>query len=370
MRSDDDTALGEMRSGWRATKRVLRRLLSGTHLNRRAPQLAILVLIAVGLQVAAAAGLSYVAGFHAVDAVLGRFHPIWLVGIAGALVLSFVGYAFAYRGVFVVEGGPRLHPRTFAAVVAAGFGGFLARGGSTLDKFALEGAGVDEWEANARVSALAGIEHGVLGIGGWATALAVLAIGLGRPPWDFTYPWAIVPIPGFALAFWLAEKYRERFHDVEGWRKNVGIFLDAVHYARKLFLRPWEYPTAIPGMFAFWAADAFAVWCGLRAFGFSMDAAQLFIGFATGMAFTRRTGPLGGAGVLTLTVPLTLWYSGAPLAVAVVGFFVYQIFSLWLPLPFSIASLPTLRRIGNVQTEEAPDRAGDSGGEPALREAG
>jgi len=39
-------------------------------------------------------------------------------------------------------------------------------------------------------------------------------------------------------------------------------------------------------------------------FGFRMNAAALFVGFATGMVFTRRTGPLAGAGVLALVLPL------------------------------------------------------------------
>jgi hypothetical protein len=47
--------------------------------------------------------------------------------------------------------------------------------------------------------------------------------------------------------------------------------------------------------------------------------AALYIGFATGMVFTRRTGPLAGAGMLALVLPVTIWYSGAPFAVAVVG---------------------------------------------------
>jgi hypothetical protein len=38
------------------------------------------------------------------------------------------------------------------------------------------------------------------------------------------------------------------------------------------------------------AADAFATWAGVAAFGFRMNAAMLFVGFATGMVFTRRTG--------------------------------------------------------------------------------
>ena len=69
-------------------------------------------------------------------------------------------------------------------------------------------------------------------------------------------------------------------------------------------------------MTVFWAGDAFAVWAGLAMYGYPMNSAALFVGFATGTVFTRRAGPLAGAGVLTLILPLALCHCGAPLAVA------------------------------------------------------
>ena len=121
-------------------------------------------------------------------------------------------------------------------------------------------------------------------------------------------------------------------------------------------------------MVVFWLGDMVAAWAGLAMFGFDMNGAQLIVGMATGMVFTRRTGPLGGAGVLGLVLPLTLWYSGAPFAVAVVGVFAYRVVSLWLPLPFSIASLPTLRRIGQHQMPGAEGVAKAPRAEPAMQQ--
>ena len=93
-------------------------------------------------------------------------------------------------------------------------------------------------------------------------------------------------------------------------------------------------------MALFWAADALGTWAGLAMFGVQMNAAALFVGFATGMVFTRRTGPLAGAGVLALILPLTIWDSGAPLAVTVAGVFVYRVLALLMPMPVSLAALP------------------------------
>jgi hypothetical protein len=111
-------------------------------------------------------------------------------------------------------------------------------------------------------------------------------------------------------------------------------------------------------MALFWAADALAAWAGLAAFGFEMNAAALFVGFATGMVFTRRTGPLAGAGVLALVLP-TIWVSGAPFAVAVVGIFAYRVLALLMPMSVSLAALPTLKTMG-----QRPEPAN----EPALQQ--
>jgi uncharacterized membrane protein YbhN (UPF0104 family) len=340
--------------------------LSVVHLRRRGSMIALLVVVAVLLELAAGTGLAYVAGWSKVRAVVGDADWAWLVVLVGALLTSFVGYHYAYRGIFRVEGGPVLPRRQMRAVVAAGFGGFLAHGGGALDQYALQAAGADEQDAKIRVAGLAGLEHGVLAIGGCAAAIVVLASGRSAPPLDFTLPWAVIPIPGFLIAFWAAERYRGRFADRDGWRVKVGTFLESIHVIRVLFVHPLRWGTAVCGMALFWAADAFATWAGLAIFGFRMNTAALFVGFATGMVVTRRTGPLAGAGVLALVLPLTIWASGASLAVAIVGVFVYRVLALLLPMPVSLAVLPTLRTMGDRPASRTPQSAGDLT-EPALR---
>jgi uncharacterized membrane protein YbhN (UPF0104 family) len=317
-----------------------------------------------GLELAAGTGLAYVAGFAAVQHVLPRFWLDWdwLAGVVGALAVSFVGYYLAYDGVFSVEKGPRLPARQMRAIVAAGFGGFLSHGGPTLDAYALRATGVSKRDASVRVTALAGLEHGVLSIGACAAAIVVLVTGRATPPLDFTLPWAIVPLPGFLLAFWLAERYRDRLRRRPGLRGKAGLFFDAIHLVRRLFLAPGQDWPAVPGMALFWAADMLAAWLGLAAFGYQMNAATFIVAMATGMVFTRRTGPLAGAGILALVLPPTLWYCGAPLPVAIAGIFAYRLLSLLLPLPFALAALPRLRRMARRRGSPEPDAA-----EPALR---
>lgn len=318
---------------------------SGHHVHRRRESLVALLMLTAALQVAGAIGIAYVAGWDATRAVLGRLDWPWLLAAAAVLPVAFTGYYYSYRGIFRADGGCDVSHRHLWPVVTAGFSGFLAYGGSALDDHALRAAGTGRREAKVRVSALAGLEQGVLGLGGCVASIAILAAGAARPTPGFTLPWAIVPVPGFLVAFWLAERFRDRLRGRSGWRGGAGIFLDAVHLIRELFRWPVDQEPAVLGMAVFWAGEAFAVWASMAAFGFRMGPAALVVGFATGLLFTRRTAPFGGAGVLMLILPVTIWYAGAPFAVAVVGVFAYRVLAIWLLLPVSLASLPRLRRL-------------------------
>lgn len=337
------------------------RWLSVPHIQRRWGGLSVLIACAALLELAAGAGLAYVAGFSRIRSVLGDVQWAWLAMLAGALAVSLAGYYFAYRGIFRVGGGPEVPRRQMRAVVAAGFGGLFAHGRGALDQYVLEAAGAGRREARARATGLAGLEQGVLAIGGCGAAIAVLASGAARPPGDVTIPWAVLPVPGFLAAFWAAERYRDRFGGRPGWRGALGTFLDSVHLVRELFVRARRWGLALLGMALFWAAECFAVWAALAAFGVRMNAATLIVGFGTGMVFTRRVGPLGGAGILALVLPAALWSSGAPLAAAVAGVFAYRVLSLWLPMPVALSVLPTLRAMSKHKAAPA------SGGNPAIR---
>ncbi|MGH9105241.1 MAG: hypothetical protein ACRDZX_05275, partial [Acidimicrobiales bacterium] len=274
---------------------------------------------------------------------------------------------YAYRAVYLVDGGPDLTRRQMRAAVITGFGGFFARGGGALDKYALEAAGADERDAKVRVSSLAGMEHGVLALVGEAAAIAVLIAGYKSPPADFSVPWAVIPLPGFLVAFWAANRYRDRFRGRGGWGAKLGVFLDSIYLIRDLFVQPRRYWRPLLGMAGFWLSEIFAGWAGLHAFGFGMNGATFIVGFGTGMVFTRRTGPLAGAGILALVLAVTVWYSGAPFGAAVAGIFAYRFLSLWLPMPVALATLPVLREMGHERVPGA-EQKGEGLGEPALEE--
>lgn len=343
--------------------------LSGHYLARRTAEIWALIAAAAVLQLAAGIGLGMAAGGDAIAAALGAVHAAWFAPMVGAVLVSFVGYYLVYGELFGLEGGPRLSGRQMRAVVAAGFGGYLAHGASALDLYALQGSGVREREAKVRVGALGGLEHGVLGVAGWVAAVAVLMLGRRAPPYSFTLPWAVVPPPGFLVGFAAAAPIARRLRWRQGVAGALGIFADAVVLIARIFGHPLRHGRALGGMALFWAADFFAGWLGLAAFGVHIDAAVFVVAFATGMIFSRRTGPLAGAGVLTCTLSACVWYSGAPLAATVCGIFAYRFVTFWLPLPFALASLPTLRAIGGLPLPRAPGTARPPAGEPALDDA-
>lgn len=347
----------------------MRRLLDrifGSYLERTSVQLVLLLVVAAALQLAGGAGAAEIAGFSAVEHVLHTVDWPYLAALAGALVVSFLAYYHAYRGIYSVNRGPLLPPIQMLSVVVAGFGGFLAHGGAAVDTYALEAAGSDERDAKVRTVALDGMEHGIMSLIGEVAAILLLIRGTRQPPLDFQVPWATLPLPGFLLAFWLAGRYAPGCRDKGSWRGRLGIFLDAVGLIRAIFRHPWRRALTLSGMALFWLVEMTAGWLGLAAFHYFMGMPQFIVGFCTGMVFTRRTGPFAGAGVLELVLPLTLWASGAPLATAVVGIFAYRVVTVWLPVPFALQRLPSVRRM--AQRPEATRRVRHTE-EPALREA-
>jgi hypothetical protein len=320
--------------------------------------LAALIAAAGLLDLAAGTGLSYVAGFGEVRSVLGRADWPWLAAMAGALCVSFTGYHAAYRGIYRAEGGYRLPRRTLLAVVMAGFGGFFAHRGRTPDDLALQKAGADPRESYVRAGTLGGMEQGVLALFGCAASAVLLVRGLAFPPADVTWPWVAIPVPAAVIALWAAGRYARRLRGRPGWRGQMSVFLDSVRLAAALFRRPLRHWVALGGMLTFWAAEMFAVWAGLAAFGLRMDGAALICGFCTGMVFTRRVTPLAGAGTMTLILPVTIWTCGAPLAIAVAGTFAYRALTLWLPMPFALVSLPALRQLSEQSLPGEADRLG------------
>lgn len=282
--------------------------------------------------------------------------------------MAFCGYYLAYRGIAGAEGGPEIDSRSLLPVVTAGFGGFLAQGGTALDDFAMRAGGADKREAKVRVSALAGFEHGVLAMIVCLASIISVALGQQIPRPDFTWPWAIIPPLGFGAAIWAAERYRARLRRGKGWRRRVGMFFDAVHVVFENLRSPRKHGSAVLGMAVYWGGDMFGLWAATAAFGFHIGALAVIVAVGTGMVFTRRTGPLGGAGIVDVALVATLWNAaGVPFAAATLGVAAYRFFTLWMPLPASLVALPRLRALGRRGGGASGRGTSADEGEPALQ---
>jgi hypothetical protein len=327
-------------------------VLSHHHVGTKSHRLLLLTALAALLYLAAGFGMAYIAGFDAVWRVAQHPHWPWLAASLGGVVLAFAGYYFGYRGVGKIEGGPDdLSHADRLAVVAAGFGGFLAHGGTGIDRAVMRAAGGSRREAKVRVTLLGGLEHGILAIPCSVAAIVLLWEGVWKPPLDFIIPWAVGPTVGFAAAYWAAQRYRDRLRGRGGWREKLSLVFDATHLVGAMFRSPARHARSISGMLLYWLGDMWALWAALAAFGFRMNGASEMVAFGTAMIVTRRTAPLGGAGIMGAALAPTLWYSGAPWAAAVLGTFSYRFFALWPPQPLSFLMLPRLRRL----LEGSPD---------------
>jgi uncharacterized membrane protein YbhN (UPF0104 family) len=329
----------------------LRHLLRpAPHLERNAAQHALLVAIGGALALGAAVGIAWAAGFGSVLRELRHADLIWLPVAFGMEIAAYVGYVVAYREVARVEGGPRLGLARAGAIVAAGFGVFVIRGGFVVDRQALEAAGLEPRQARARVRGLGALEYAVLAPAAALAAMILLARGSTHPSLGFTLPWLIAVPLGFIAAF-AALTIRHRVGDEGGWRAVLKHLLDAVHMLKKLAAQRAEFGGAFLGATLYWAGDVGCLWASLRAFHDSPDLAALIIGYATGYALTRRTLPLGGAGSVEALVSFALAWTGIPLAKAVLAVCAYRIFNLWLPLLPAAIGLRHLKRWRDVAAQ-------------------
>jgi hypothetical protein len=320
--------------------------------------LALFTAIAVVLFVGAMTGLAAIPGYHEMERVLAGVRWPWLAASVGGVLAAFAGYLAAWQGIAQGGGGPELTPSQRFAAVMVGFGGFIGRGGSAVDRYVMLASGADEREADVRIAGLDALEHLPLAVGCCAAAIYLLAAGrTDPPPLDFAWPWAVGPPLGALIVLPLVARYRGRLRGARGWRRYAGIGLDGVQLLLEVVRNRRSGPLALAGMTLYWAGEMFALWAGLAAFGLMMLVPVVMLSEAIGYVLTRRGAPFGGAGFIDVFLALCLWDCGAPLAGAIAGVFAYRFFSLFLPLPFAFSWLPVLRSIGGEQSAPSAEPA-------------
>ncbi len=319
------------------------KVLFAHHREHEAHHVVMVMIVAAALSLIATIFVAGAAGYVAVASRLRHANTYWFpFAIAGA-VAAHVGYTFAYREVANVGRGVRLGALRAGAIVAAGFGMFIPRGGFAVDIEALEDLGVSPEEARVRVLGLGSLEYAVLSTGAFVCALFLL-LDHAHAQRAVTLSWTIGVPAGTALAL-LAVHYRKWI--CRGRLKRIlGPPLEAIGVVGQIVASPRRHgAAAFTGMAVYWAGEVFVLWVCLAAFDRNTPSvAAVVVGYATGYALTRRTLPLAGAGAVEALLPFALTWVGYGLPSAVLAVFAYRIFNLWLPLGPSAAALYALQR--------------------------
>ena len=347
------------------------KVLFAHHREQQAHHVVVLMVLAAALSLIATIFVAGAAGYGAVASDLRHANWYWIPFAMAGAVAAQIGYTFAYREVAQVGRGVKLSALRASAIVSAGFGMFIPRGGFAVDIEALEDLGVPPEEARVRVLGLGSLEYAVLASGALVCAIFLL-IQDPHAQRSVTLSWTIgVPV-GTALAL-VAFHYRKWI--CRGWLKRIlGPPLEAIGVVGQIVASPRRHGgAAFSGMALYWAGEVFVLWVCLAAFTRTTPSVTaVVVGYATGYALTRRTLPLAGAGAVEALLPFALVWVGYGLAPAVLAVFAYRLFNLWLPLgPAAVSLYHLQRRAPEGATALAADAevGGDDDDAPAAVDA-
>ena len=303
---------------------------------------AVFMVTAAALALAASAGVAWTAGFVVVWDLLRDIDWWWLGVAAGGVVVSYVGYLFAYREVVRARGGPVIGHGRAAALVTAGFGVFIPRGGFALDADVWCDHGLEKSDAGRRVLSLAILEYALLAPATLVAACWLLLTHL--PAQSGLLPSWVIGVPaGTVVTLTLLAVQRKVRWRAAVWRR-VSTWLDAIRDTLRILRQRPEGILAALGMAVYWAGDIVALGACVDAVTIRPSVPVLIVGYATGYALTRRSLPLAGAGAVEALLPFALSWVSLPLASAVLAVFVYRLVNLWLPVGPAAAAFRHLRR--------------------------
>jgi uncharacterized membrane protein YbhN (UPF0104 family) len=306
--------------------------------------------LATGIAAIAVLVIAYATGADAIGRAFDHVDVVWIALIAGAELLAYPAYILAYRAVADIHGRTPITLPIVARVVVAGFGPFAIGGGFGIDRQVLQAVHEDERSARVNVVALGILEWAVLAPTTWVVSVVLLATGANILP-SLLWPWAVSVPLGFGAALWASSPRRaERLARRFGGRRHevLGRLLEGVGVLHKLLRDPRAYAGAWVGTALYWAADIGAFYGGLRMFGLSPGIGKVILAYATGYAATRRSLPLGGAGVTEVLMTYALYWVRLPLAPALAAVVAYRAFN------FLLAATPAL--IAHRQLQPIIDR--------------
>jgi uncharacterized membrane protein YbhN (UPF0104 family) len=143
---------------------------------------------------------------------------------------------------------------------------------------------------------------------------------------------------GFAIGLWVSTKGRH-------------VTLRGVAVLHELARRPVHHAPAWLGAAAYWALDIAAFYGALRFIGLSLSVGETVLAFATGYALTRRSLPLGGAGVTEALMAFSLHWVGLPIPAALAAVVVYRLLNLVPPTIPALMVRPRVKPLVDAAEE-------------------
>ena len=257
-------------------------------------------------------GLAFYAGIFRVLDRLVDADAIWLLLVLGAQAFSYWAYVIPYKCVF------NLDIRSAVEHSFAGFYPLYVKSGLAYDRKTL-------CYKREKISPyyLSLWEYVVL-----APLVLVAAIYgsiFGKLPPLLSFPW-IIGVPLGSIFFGLAFVLQKRLTRFPRVQKAVDFILG--------MLKHQNFKNVIillAGMTAYWLGELVSLWGALQLFNIKLSWFALLIAYATGYVVSRRNLPLGGAGIVLISLAFALHWVGLALPVALLVALAYQVCNLIMP---------------------------------------
>ena len=284
------------------------------------------ILAVIALVLISAIWLIIVSGLRRVVTDVFRADVIWLLYIVFAQSFAYWSYVIPYKYVFDI---------TYHEALKQSFTGF--------HPFRAGGGFVYDIKSHKTISGRAK----VLYLGLWEYAALAPAVFVAAVysyadrliPTQLSLPW-VIGVPAGLIVFILALASRGRIRNHPAIKQTLNL----IHHM--LFDEsPRNTLVLVVGMVMYWFGEVMTLYCALQLFDLSLGWFAMLIAYASGYLITRRSLPLGGAGVVLITLSLALRFVGLKLSYAVLVAVTYQVANLAIPLIYGkILRLdPTIR---------------------------
>jgi uncharacterized protein (TIRG00374 family) len=316
-------------------------------------------------------GLPQLAGLDETLERIRQGDPWWLLACLALELVSFGGYIWLFRAVYV-RGSERIDWRasyeiTMAGLAATRLFAAAGAGGAALTAWALRRSGM-----RARTVASRMIAQYVLLYGVYMFSLVFVGIGLYTGLLNGGQEFALTIVPAVfglmvlavALAFTLIPDQVDR--RVERWAAGSGRFAQLVAKGSKVpaavgegvrealrIMRERDWGAA--GAVVWWYFDILTLWAAFHAFGTPPPFGVIVMSYFVGMLANLLPLPGGIGGVDGGMIGVFIAF-GVEGSLAIVAVLTYRAFAFWLPTVPGLIAYLQLRQTVAVWREEGRDR--------------